>query len=454
MEPESIINTVKDRIEAEALDAFEICFVGNAKLSVEARNGEAESFSRGEQRGIAVRVLKNKRIGWASSTDMSPSALGYLLKSVMANVKEISQSEEAVIPKPRRVRKGASQLPHQIDEKPGKPLSDIPDSEKIALAIELERATKQQDERITKVRQPLYEEITRHVSIVNSNDLKQTAKRQMTLCAVRAIAQENGDSESGYDFSFSPRFEDLDAEGTAKKAALRAVALLGAKPVSTGKYNIVFEPRAAASLVRLLVTSFYADNVQRKKSAVADKRGKLVYSKLVNIIDDGLLPDGFGSFLFDDEGVPKRKITLVENGIILNWLYDSQRAARDKRISTGSSRRQSIHKPPQIGVSNCFLDRGDVSFHGVLKMANNGVLITDLIGLHTANPITGFFSLGAEGFHIHNGEKGSPVRGILISGNVHDLFSKLAATGSDFQFFTHYGSPSFLVPDMQVSGAS
>ena len=452
MEPEQIINFVRDHLEGESIDAFEICFMGTDRLSVEARDGQVESFSRAKQEGIAVRVLKDRRLGWSSSTDLSLPALDHLVSSAIANVKEVAPSEESVIPKPSR--KGIKQTPGKIPEKEGRSLREIPEAQKIAAALDLERIAKATDSRIARVRQPLYEESLRHVVIHNSHGIRQNGLRQMASCEVRAVSEAEGDTESGWDFSFSPRFEDVDIEGTARRAAERSLSLLQAAPLPTGRYDIIFEPRPACSLLRLLLPSFFADNVQRKKSAIAQKKGKAVYHPLISIIDDGLLPDGYGSFPFDDEGVPRRKIVIVRDGIIFNWLYDSQRAAREKKLSTGSSFRASIHKPPSISISNCYIKAGDVIPASLLSMIKRGFLVTDVMGLHTANPVTGDFSLGAEGFCLEAGEKRRPVRGVIVAGNVHELFAQVATVGSDLRFWGSYGSPSILVPNIQVSGAS
>jgi PmbA protein len=452
MEPEKIINVVKDRVESESPDAYEICFLGTERLSVEARDGQVESFSRTQQCGIAVRVLKDGRMGWASSTDLASPALDRLITSAVANACEASSSPEATIPKPSR-KSGKKPL-EKISEKEGAPLQEISEAKKIATAIELERIARTTDPRIVRVRQPLYEESVRLVAIENSNGISRIAKRQIAACEVRAIAEEKGTSESGFEYSFSPRFEDLDVEGTARRAALRSVSLLGAKPLPTGRYNVVFESRPAASLIRLLAPSFFADNVQRKKSAIAEKKGVSLYQKLVTIIDDGLLPDGFGSFPFDDEGMPRQKNFLVKDGVIVGWLYDAQRAAREKRISTGSSYRLSIHKPPAISTSNCYVKAGEMLPERLLVMAGKCFLITDVMGLHTANSVTGDFSLGAEGFYVENGVKGHPVRRVIVAGNIHDLFARVVAIGNDLKFLANYGSPSIFVPDVQISGSS
>lgn len=451
MEPESIITNLKSRLEGESVDAFEICFIGNRRLSVEARDGMVESFARSDEGGVAVRVVRDKKISWASSTDLSDDSLSWLVKSAVTSMHEVSPSEESEIACPDE-KEGASAA--VLNEKKGRPLEEVSDDEKIETALSLEREAKAADKRITRVRQPLYEEHIRHVMIFNSNGVEKKFRRGMAGCEVRAIAESNKISESGWEFYFSPRFDDLNAKDVAKKAAERATSLLGAGSLATNKYKVVFDSRAAANLVRLAAPSFFANNVQRKKSPFAGKKGERIYHEGATIIDDGLMPDGYASFPFDDEGVPKRKNFLVKDGVVVDWLYDQARAARDKRKSTGSSFRASIHDSPSINVSNCYLSAGKLNRKELFETAGNGFFVSDVMGLHTANPVTGDFSLGAEGFLIENGQKGRPIRGVIVAGNVHELFKNIEALGSDLKFIASYGAPSILIPAVQVSGGS
>jgi PmbA protein len=451
MEPEKIIELLKGRLEGESLDAYEICYISESRLAVEARNGEIESFSRVSENGVALRVVKDHKMGMASSTDLCCEALAKLVSSVVLNVEEVSPSEESVIPGPEKTRKVRTEP--VLVEKEGRTLGEVSESQKMKMALKLEREAKAVDKRIARVRQPLYEETTRKVVILNSNGIFKSAERGIASCEVRAVAFENGESESGWAFSFSPRFDDLDCSTTAKMASERAVSLLGAKPIPTGRYNVMLETRPASQLLRLLLPSFFADNVQRGKSAIKDKKGKAVLSPLITIIDDGRLPDGFASFPFDDEGVTRHRTIIVKEGVITNWLYDTQRALKDGKTSTGNSHRASIHKVAAINVTNCFIAPSDTDPAKLLSSIQKGFLVTDVMGLHTANPVTGDFSLGAEGFSIEGGLKADPVRGVLISGNIHELLHRVAAVGSDLHFLANYGSPTMLIPDVWVSGA-
>ncbi|MFH1873807.1 MAG: TldD/PmbA family protein [Pseudomonadota bacterium] len=442
---EQIIESLTSRLNHESFDAYEIYLANNDSLVVEARDGHVESFSRANTCGVAVRVLKNERIALSSSTDFSKAAIDCLVKNLSDYIKHVSPSAEAVIPQPQ----GEYTV---LDEKQTRSLRKIPDFEKIAVALALEREAKAVDFRIKRVRQPLYEETIRQISIVNSFGIAQSFERGIALCEVRAVAQDKETCETGWDFSFSPCFEKLDYVAVAKRATQRALAMLGAKPLPSGSYDVVFDCRATANLLQLLTPSFFATNIQRKKSALIGKKGQLAYSPLVTIIDDGIMPDGYSTYLFDDEGLPRQKNFLVKKGQVVDWLYDAARAKRDNRKSTGNSFRASLHSPPTVDVTNCYLKKGELDLEVLYQAAQNGFLITDMMGLHTANVITGDFSLAVEGFAIAQGKIGRPVRGVIISGNVHDLFQRVEGVANNLKFQATFGAPAIFVPRVQVGG--
>lgn len=443
MELQKSIQGAVRKLEAQGVDAFEVVGMAERTLIVEARQQMVESFRRSEGRGMAIRVVKGGRMGFASTTDIAPHAVEQAVGQVLSSMREAMPSDEAVIPP-------AQESDGRIEESEGRPLGEIPDEEKVRVALLLESAAVAADSRIARVLHPRYEETARELTVVNSRGVRVTARRGLCLCELKAVASDGADSEGAYEFSFSPRFEGLAPEATARLAASRAVDKLGARPVPAGVVPVVFAPRAAAGLVKLAAPSFFADHVQRGRSILASRRGERAYHPDVSIVDDGLLADGFGSFPFDGEGIPRRRTVMVLGGVIEGWLYDGARAARDGVASTGSCLREGLRALPAIGVGNCFLKGGERSPEELVREAGRGLLVTDLIGLHTANAISGDFSLGAEGFLIEAGVAGAPVRGVTIAGNVHELFRQVAGVGHDFRLTTEYGAPSFLAEGLTI----
>ena len=205
-------------------------------------------------------------------------------------------------------------------------------------------------------------------------------------------------------------------------------------------------------LMELVAPSFQADNLHKGKSMLKGKKGKKVFSPKVTLWDDGLLPNGWGTSPYDGEGVPRQKTCLVDKGVCTGVLYDTYWAKREGTSSTGNAMRSHFKSISTIGISNLYMEKGDMDLNGLLKNMDNGLLITNLLGVHTANPITGEFSFGADGLWIENGKVSHAIRGAAISGNMLELFSKIDAVGEDLRFLGKVGAPSLLISEMEISG--
>ncbi len=438
----AVENAVK-KCKKQRVDAYEVLGLNERSLVIEAKQSAVDSFRRNEMRGIAIRLVRKGRMGWAATTDISMASVGRAVEQAALAMQEVAVSEEAIIP-PVQSSCGA------IEEAPGRSYDSISDEEKMGLAVALEAAAVSADPRVRCVRRPRYEEFVRRMVVSNSHGAEAQAERGMVSGDLRVVVSQDDLSESAYDFDFSTRFEALDMDAIGKRAAQRAVEKLGAQSFDGGNLPVLFDARAAATLVRLIAPSFFATNVQRGKSVIAGRLGERVYSPAVTLIDDGLLPDGFGTFPFDAEGIPKRRTTMIADGTVEHWLYDGARAARDGVASTGNCVRETLSALPVIDVGNCFLAPGPKGVDALIADVERGVWVTELLGAHTANVITGDFSFGVEGALIEGGQRGAPMRGMTIAGNIHDLFSRIRAVADDTRFMGVYGSPSLLVEGLTL----
>ena len=445
MNLESAIKDVLVRLKVQDLDAYEVVGLDDRLLSIEAKQQMVERMQRMCRVGLSIRTIKDGRMGFAVTKDMSVKPIHQALKNALDSMKNVEPTEDTVLP-------ASQEVVEKLSEEVKKPLAEISDDEKIGVAKGLESLALAAEKKVKKVQHPRYEEMERTLMVINSHGVDVKSQRSMASCDLRVVASDNGSAEGAYDFGYSTNFDKLDVEGVARRAARRAVAKLGGKSIAGGKLPVIFTPRAAASMLKLIAPSFFADNVQRGKSILGGKLGEKFFHPSVTIIDDGLLPDGFGSFPFDWEGVPKRRTAMVENGIISSWLYDGARAAHDGVESTGNSQRDALGKLPTVGISNCFLKAGSESCSSILSNVKRGIIATDLLGLHTANTISGSFSLGLEGFLVEGGVVQHPVRGVTLAGNIHELFKNISAVGDDLEFFATVGAPTILVEGLTLGG--
>jgi len=443
MELESAIREAVTRLEALSLDAFEVVGLKERSLTIDSKKQMVDRAQASSKQGVSIRAIKDGRMGFSTALDMNPKSVIQAVKGALDSVKSVAPSDEAVLPAPQPAH-------GTIDETPRRTLADVPFEEKAALARAVESAAFASDSRVSKVQQSRYGEDTRALLVINSQGVESSFVRGLCFCQAKVVASEGAGSESAYELGFASSFDDLRPEEVARLAASRSVAKLGAESAPGGQASVLFEPRPAAAMLSLLAPSFFADNVQRGKSRLASRLGERIFSSCVTVVDDGLLRDGCNTFAFDWEGIPKRRTVLVRDGSVESWLYDGARASRDGVVSTGSSVRETLGRQPSVGVSNCFLKAGSISPDALIGQLRSGVVITDLLGLHTANPISGAFSLGLEGFLVEGGVRRAPVRGMTLAGNVHDLFDRVVAVGSDLRFTGTFGAPSMLAEGLTL----
>jgi len=219
---------------------------------------------------------------------------------------------------------------------------------------------------------------------------------------------------------------------------------------------VLFEPWAAASLIGTLGSSVSAEAVQKGRSLLAGRLGEAVAASCVTLVDDGRLLEGLASRPWDGEGVPTQRTEVIAGGVLRSYLHNTYTARRDGRaVSTGNAARTSHRSTPELAPTNLFLVPGERSHRELMVAMGDGVLVSDVHGLHTVNPVTGEFSLGITGHLISGGEGGMPIREMTVAGTLLELLARIEGLGSDLRFMFaagFVGAPSMLVRDLAVSG--
>ncbi len=319
------------------------------------------------------------------------------------------------------------------------------DSEKISLLVNMEREIKDFDRRIAATRNCELHESEVHVRIVNSNGLDEEASRTLYTLLGLCVA-EDGDEVSWYDYVWSHRFRDIDGAGLARRVAEKALSFLGGEQIRTGRYDGILTPQASADMLDILSESFLGESLFKNKTRLKGKEGTGCFSEKLTIIDSGM--KGTGSFPFDGEGMPSKETVVVEKGLFGGFLYESYYGRKMGRPSTGNAVRGSIREAPHNSPRGIFIQPGT---EDILKGFCDGVVIEELMGTHTANTITGDFSLGALG-HLYEEGKARPFKGVIFSGNIFDILGSVDAVGDDLRFYGSVGSPSIFVRGLKISG--
>ncbi|TPW17977.1 MAG: PmbA/TldD protein, partial [Elusimicrobia bacterium] len=269
--------------------------------------------------------------------------------------------------------------------------------------------------------------------------------------SVAATAERDGEIQVGSAGASTRAYAELDFAQVGRDAAFRAGSLLGSRKLPTGRRAVLFDPWVSGELLELVSGLLSADEVQRGKSLLRGKLGKAVCGKDVTFIDDPWRPGAIGSSLFDAEGVPTRRKVLIENGVLREYFHDSYTAHKEGVASNGSAGRSSFKGVPGPGSSNFYLQPGSFTRDGLLRDTADGILVLEIMGMHTADPVSGEFSVGVSGIAIEKGEPAGGVRGAMLSGNLLEMLSRVDGVADDLIFYGSLAAPTFRVADMTVA---
>jgi PmbA protein len=331
-------------------------------------------------------------------------------------------------------------------------------AEKIDLAMKLEKHTLSLDKRVVSVDYCVIGTQENIKRISNSYGMELNDRSNMAFSYVQARVEENGVTKNAFDVWHGNDLADFSYEETAKNAVEKAVSYLTAKSTESGEYPIIFDNKRAIEVMECFSGIFFAENVQKGFSLLKDKCGTEIASEIVTLRDDGNCDKCYYNPSFDSEGVATKNKTVIENGVLKTLLYNLKSAEKDGAESTGNGFKPGLRSSVGTSPTNFYFQPSDVSFDKLLEQAGDGILITELAGLHSgANIISGDFSFSADGYMIENGKIGRPVEQITVAGNFYSMLKNITAIGNDLRFGPPgaggaLGMPSFSVGGLRVSG--
>ncbi|MEA4956235.1 Metalloprotease TldD [bioreactor metagenome] len=293
--------------------------------------------------------------------------------------------------------------------------------------------------------------------IINSNGVSAFNEYTDFSAFIAINAEKDGQKSTAYDSTSSCIFK-IDGEKLAKETCQVAKDSIGGVSIETKDTEVILDYRGAVGLLSTFVNAFNADNVQRGRSILKDKINTSIISKNISIYDDGSLESGLNSSKSDDEGVGSGKTCLVEEGVLKSFIYDTYTAKKqnsdeeseDNIKSTSNGFRGSYAGTPSVSPSNIIFDfkeKVDIS------EIENGFIATDVLGAHTANPISGDFSVEANNaFLIENGEISKPVKKAMISGNIFQALSDCKGVKSEIKQYGPFLIPKIMFNNLRVVG--
>jgi len=394
-------------------DEAEVFGVWSRNLTLELRRDRVESISASVLRGLGLRAIIKGGVGFSSTSDLSR----------IDDVAEAAVSAARIFGPDRLWRglPGKSRMP-SVDGVFDRRIADVQTDTLLEISEELLGGCGA----VGGV-----EPVSGGVScthsleiLINSSGLDLSEEGTSIHLALETIARGSSGVATGSEFDNSRSFS-VNARAVGEKAADLARRSLDGISIETDTYDVVLSPVAFAELLEsTFIPSLSAENVQKGRSMLAGMLNKSVSDLRLQVVDDGALPAGMGSSAFDGEGVPSQRNVLLEDGVLRSYLYDSYTAGKEGRSSTGNSVRSGYSEMPRIGIRNLIISSKEPV--EMLDGVREGVLVNSVIGAHTANPISGDFSVEARNsFRIRAGEIAEPVRSAMIAGNIFDLLKHI-----------------------------
>jgi PmbA protein len=426
-------------------NAAEVFLRSYSSTSLEVKDQKVDAFDRAKDLGAGLRVLVGQRMGFAFTTDLSGEALATLARAAVENARNTE--------------------PDQYHSFPGKPIGPwqqvaiydpelvgLSEKDKIERVMAMEREAFAADPRIKRVRKAQASFSDSETLIMNTGGAEVFYKSTACSSSIEVVAEDNGEAQAGSEYDVNRFYRKLEIEEVGRKAAARALDLLGAKHIASIKAPVVLEATVAQEFLGLMASGFSAESVQKKRSLFMGKLDTQVASPIISVLDDGLLEGGLGTSPCDDELTPAKKKTVIDQGRLALFLYNTYAANKDKTVSTGNGMRGGFKGLPGVGLTNLYIEPGRESLNGLIASIDRGLLVTEVMGMHTANAISGDFSVGATGFWLEKGKKAYPVREITIAGNILELMKHVDAVGSDMRFSGRIGCPSLRVKELSIGG--
>ncbi len=421
-------------------DACDVVAITGTALSVDVRDGKVEETDRAEGDDITLRVFVGKRYAAASSNAFSD--MDALAERAVAMAKAAPEDPYAGLADEGRLLMSLPELEllDPVEPTAGELADRARAAEEAGLAVS----------GVTKSGGAGASWRLAGVVLATSHGFTGSYLASRHGLSMTAISGEGTAMERDFDYDYRTFLEDMDpAEAIGRRAGERAVRRVNPRKVPSQTVDVIYESRAARSLVGHFAGAINGAAVARKTSFLKDRMGEAVFSPDIRIVDDPFKRRGAGTRPFDGEGTAAEVLNMVENGVLKHWFLDTATARELGLTPNGRAQRSGSGTSP--GSTNLTLEPGSRSLEEMMKEMGTGLLVTDLIG-QGVNSVTGDYSRGAAGFWIENGEIAFPVSEITIASNLKEMFARLVP-GNDLDARYSVATPSILVEGMALAGA-
>jgi PmbA protein len=439
--------------QAQPGEGLEVYVTRGTDTEVRAYEGAVESLTSADSSGVGIRVLldgaegEGARVGFAWAKTLDPTVIAATLGDARDNARFATPDPDVALATPDGV--AAAELDLWDDG-----VAATPMEKKVALAIELERATRAADPRVRQVSSADYADSRTEVAIASTTGISSARGRTSAFLSVDAIAGEGADTQTGTGFSVGRGPGELVPDEAMDDAVLRATRLLGAQKARSGRCTVVFDPRVVSTLLAVMASALSGEAVVKGRSFFAGRIGESVAAPGVTLVDDPTDPRAYGAASSDGEGLACRRNVLLSEGVLRMFVFDTVSARRAKTTSTGSAVRGGFAGTPSAGCRALVLAPGTRGADEILAAVGEGLYVQSVTGIHSGvNPVSGDFSVGAEGLMIEGGALGRPVREVTVASTLQRMLQSVVEIGGDLRWLPGVAAgQTMAIADMQLSG--
>ncbi|BAI80585.1 conserved hypothetical protein [Deferribacter desulfuricans SSM1] len=425
-------------------DDITVLIIENERKKVSVKQGEIEDYNIDKSRDHFIRLLKDGkhyafRVSEGSFND---------IKNMLNEVKDVF----VYLPKDNyQLLCSDDKYENQLYLKDNS-YEQFSTNLLLNTALEIEANALNYSDFIKKVRFTSFSANLEKRHIIFSNGEVLLEETTSFSGSTYVVAEDGNDSQSGYDFLSTVFYDDFDYNMVGQRAAREAVDLLGSKKLKSGKYYIVFKNSVMAEFLDLIAELVNAENILKNKSFLKNKIGENITSKIINLYDDSKMEGCVGSYYFDDEGVAGGKTEIFKDGLLQGYLHNSYTSKKLNHKNTGNA---SISGSGKLGISpsNLILTGENIVSFDEIGKFDNVLFVTEVMGMHMADPISGNFSIGINGTYYKNGEKITPFGELVLTGNLADLLYNVIAIFDDARDFGGVITPSVMFDKFTVSGS-
>jgi len=433
-----------------------------SKTMFTMKEGRVEAAKQGIENGVALRALVNGAWGFASVGSLNTETL----MSALSDACTMAKTASSRLKNPIKLAETKAFEDH-VQIKPKKKPSEISIEDKIKTASSTNQIVLNYDKRVKSCTID-YLDLAGTTHFANSEGTYIEQDNLYVWSKITASAKQNGvftfsreeiGSTAGYEI-----FDVETPEAVGERLAKRAISQLNAKPPKGGNFPVVLGPNVVGVFVHEAFGHLAEADLALSGGVLANNLGKKIASDVVTFYDDGTINGAFGSFKYDDEGVPAQKTLLIKDGVVTGLMHNRETAQKFNTEPTGNARAEDFRVEPIIRMRNTYMAPRDHSFEELIEDVRSGYFFKSFRG-GQAN-LDGTFQVGIqEAYEIVNGELGEPVRDASISGNTLETLLKVDAVGKDFELsagrcgkgqtaFIGDGGPHIRVSEVVIGGSA